>query len=128
MGYISKPFLFFLCLMVFFVFNVLCYFTSLFLCLSVVMIHGIYFMILLSYWLTCILYPYLSALFSLLLLYSFPNGWITLPMNRGIAVFSLQMMNTKGCMALKVLKERENERLLAAAASTPCSVSERNTR
>lgn len=55
-------------------------------------------------------------------------GLITLPMNRGAAASSLHSIRTKGCRAEKEEKEREKEMLVAAAASTPFSVSERKAR
>lgn len=52
-------------------------------------------------------------------------GLIILPMKRGVSTSSLHSIRTKGCRATKEEKEREKETLVAAAASTPFSVSER---
>ncbi len=52
-------------------------------------------------------------------------GLIILPMKRGAPASSLHSIRTKGCRAEKEEKEREKEMLVAAAASTPFSVSER---
>ncbi len=52
-------------------------------------------------------------------------GLIILPMKRGAPASSLHSIRTKGCRAAKEEKEREKEMLVAAAASTPFSVSER---
>lgn len=52
-------------------------------------------------------------------------GSIILPMKRGIPAASFHSIRTKGRRAEKLGKEREKEMLVAAAASTPFSVSER---
>lgn len=52
-------------------------------------------------------------------------GSIILPMKRGILALSFHSIRTKGRSAEKLGKEREKEMLVAAAASTPFSVSER---
>lgn len=52
-------------------------------------------------------------------------GSIILPMKRGMSASSFHSIRTKGRRAEKVEKEREKEMPVAAAASTPFSVSER---
>lgn len=52
-------------------------------------------------------------------------GSIILPMKRGMPASSFHSIRTKGRRAEKVEKEREKEMIVAAAASTPFSVSER---
>lgn len=49
-------------------------------------------------------------------------------MNRGLLISSFHTIRTNGRKALKLLKERENEMLLVAAASTPFSVRDRKAR
>lgn len=56
---------------------------------------------------------------------SFFYGSIILPMKRGMAASSFHSIRMKGLKAENVEKEREKEMLVAAAASTPFSVSER---
>ncbi len=62
---------------------------------------------------------------SVCLFISLFYGLIILPMKRGAPASSLHSIRTKGCRAAKEEKEREKEMLVAAAASTPFSVSER---
>lgn len=57
--------------------------------------------------------------------FSFFYGSIILPMKRGMAASSFHSIRMKGRKAENVEKEREKEMLVAAAASTPFSVSER---
>lgn len=53
------------------------------------------------------------------------HGSITLPMKSGALAWSFHSSRRKGRRALKEGKERENDMVVTALASTPCSVSAR---